>query len=101
MNRKKLGNLIREMKQMRRAPQSARSLESLASRLRRKKYTKRGKEPLWVSDEFPHLPPVAIPHHGGRDLAPGTRDSILDQLEDDVHEWDAKLADGEDSELLE
>ncbi len=50
---------------------------------------------------FAHLPPLAIPHHGGRDLAPGTRDSILDQLEDDVHEWDVKLADDEDSELLE
>ena len=32
--------------------------------LGRKKETKRGKEPMWVSREFDRLFPAAIPHHG-------------------------------------
>jgi len=94
MNRKKLNKLGLELSQRRRAPQKAESLESLAIRLGRKKFRgKRGKEPIWLSDVFDDLPPLSIPHHGGRDLAPGTRDSILDQLEDDWRAWDMTLDD--------
>jgi hypothetical protein len=59
---------------------------------------KRGKEPMWESTEFDELYPLSIPHHGGRDLAIGTKNSILDQLEGDVCAWEARLADDEDEE---
>jgi hypothetical protein len=55
----------------------------------------RGKEPIWVSTEFEDLFPLSIPRHGGRDIAPGTKDSILDQLELDVISWDERLAEEE------
>jgi len=35
--------------------------------------------------------PLSIPHHGGRDLAPGTRNSILNVLEADVLAWEERL----------
>ena len=46
---------------------------------------------MWQSTEFPELFVLAIPRHGGRDLAPGTRRSILDQLEEDVLAWEEKI----------
>lgn len=76
---------------MRRSPQKAAALESVARRLGRRR-VKRGKEPMWQSIEFESLFPLAIPHHGGKDLAPGTRNSILDQLEDDVLAWEERFA---------
>jgi hypothetical protein len=54
---------------------------------------KRGREPMWESTEFEELFVLSIPHHGGRDLAPGTRNSILDQLENDVLAWEERLRD--------
>jgi hypothetical protein len=51
----------------------------------------RGKHPMWESQEFPTLPPLSIPDHAGRDLARGTKASILDQLEEDVLAWEEKL----------
>jgi hypothetical protein len=94
MTRKKLNKLWQEISRMRRAPQNADALESLATRLGRKKRRgKRGKEPIWLSDAFLNLSPLSIPHHGGRDLAHGTKESILDQLEDDWLAWDIFLDD--------
>lgn len=90
MNRKKLDELKRELAQRRRSPQKAAALEAVARRLGRRP-VKRGKEPMWQSDEFDHLYPLSIPHHGGRDLAIGTKNSILDQLEDDVLAWEERL----------
>ena len=52
---------------------------------------KRGKEPIWESTEFAELYPLAIPDHGGRALAIGTKNSILDQLEDDILAWEHRL----------
>jgi hypothetical protein len=97
MNRKRLNKIKREIAQARRAPQKARQLEELAQRLGRKMVT-RGKEPVWESQAFNDLFPLAIPRHGGRDLAPGTQRSILDQLEDDVAAWDQVLEDEIDDE---
>ncbi|MBV9636642.1 MAG: type II toxin-antitoxin system HicA family toxin [Methylobacteriaceae bacterium] len=59
---------------------------------------KRGKEPMWESAEFDELYVLAIPRHGNRDLAPGTKKSILDQLEDDVLAWEERLGDDEGKE---
>lgn len=95
MNRKRLDKVRRLLGQARRSQQKARDLEKLARMLGRKQ-DKRGKEPTWVHDELP-VYPLSIPHHGGRDLAPGTRNSILDVLEDDLLAWEEmlRLADDE------
>lgn len=90
MNLKKLEGIEQQIAQMRRSPQKARDLESLAQSLDRIK-SKRGKEPTWVSVKFSSLSPLSIPHHGGRDLSIGTRNSILTQLEDDIAEWHREL----------
>jgi len=49
---------------------------------------------MWESTEF-DLFVLSIPHHGGRDLAPGTKKSILDQLEDDLLAWEERLGEDE------
>lgn len=83
MDRKKLDRIKRSIEQARRSPQKARGLESIAKQLGREKVN-RGKEPTWESP-LPGRPPLSIPHHGGgRDIPIGTRNSILDFLEDDV-----------------
>ena len=82
MNKKKLDRITLRIMQARRSPQKARDLERIANQLGRTKVN-RGKEPRWESD-LPGRPPLSIPHHGGRDIAIGTRNSILDFLEDDV-----------------
>jgi hypothetical protein len=92
MDRKKLDKISRALAQLRRSPQNARSMENLAKRLGRKR-VKRGKEPVWESQVFAQLYPLAIPKHGGRDLAPGTKNNILDQLESDVFAWECKIDD--------
>ena len=100
MNQRRLAKLREELEALRRAPQKARALESLARRLGRK-LVKRGKEPMWESTEFDELYVLAIPHHRGRDLSPGVRNSVLAQLEDDILAWEEKLLeddDGPDSE---
>lgn len=74
------------MKRLRKTPQNARSIQKLAKALGRV-IVKRGSEPNWINPKFPTLRPVSIPDHGGKDLATGTKNSILDQLEDDLNEW--------------
>ena len=59
---------------------------------------RRGKEPTWVHDELP-VYPLSIPHHGGRDLATGTRNSILNVLEADVLAWEERLGPDGDEEM--
>lgn len=99
MKRRSLNKLRREIDALRRSPQKARALENVAKRLGRKR-VKRGKEPTWESQEFAELYPLAVPHHGGRDLAPGTKNSILDQLEDDLLAWEARLTKEEEQDEL-
>jgi hypothetical protein len=64
----------------------ASQLESFARRLGRRR-AKRGKEPTWVSDDFPDIRPVSIPSHRG-DLNRFTAGSILDQLEADLDRYE-------------
>jgi predicted RNA binding protein YcfA (HicA-like mRNA interferase family) len=91
MNRKKLEKLRREIEQRRASPQKATAIERLARKLGRRK-VKRGSEPTWESD-LPGVYPMGIPHHGNKDLAPGTRNNILNQLEEqDLAAWEAKLS---------
>jgi len=92
MNRKKLNKLKIELDRLRKSPQKAITLKKLAESLGRIP-VKRGKEPNWESNVFDHLPPISIPDHGGRDLTIGTRNSILNQLEDDLLAWDESLED--------
>jgi hypothetical protein len=98
MNRRTLDRITRLLINARRSQQKARDLERLARMLGRKQ-DKRGKEPTWVHDELP-VYPLSIPHHGGRDLAPGTRNSILNVLDGDVIAWEERLG-PEDEENLE
>jgi hypothetical protein len=98
MNRGRLDRIKRLLGQARRSQQKARDLETLARMVGRRQ-DRRGKEPTWVHDELP-VHPLSIPHHGGRDLRPGTRNSILNVLEDDVIAWEERLG-PEDDEGLE
>jgi hypothetical protein len=100
MNRKRLNKLKRQLFQLRRTSVRAADVEALAIELgRMKRKGKRSKEPTWVSTEFGNLFPLAIPHHGSRDLTIGTKNSILSQLELDIAEWEQRLyeKDGDES----
>ncbi len=71
-------------------------MEKFAKALGRKK-SKVGKEPTWINEKFPNLPPVSIPHHSV-DLNRFTAGGILDQLENDLEklEMEEKRKDKED-----
>lgn len=90
MNRRKLNKLWRTVQGLRRQSPKALELQRVARQLGRKK-VKRGKEPVWESLDFQHLPALSIPDHGGRDLTPGVLHSILNQLEDDLNSWDERV----------
>lgn len=96
MTPNKLKKLRGEFAELRRAPQKALALEKLAKSLGRKK-VKRGKEPNWESARFPDLPPLSIPHHGGKDLSIGVRNGLLIQLQDDIDAWENLLEDEVDA----
>jgi hypothetical protein len=93
MNRRKLSKLRREWEQMWRSPQKASALSSLARRLGRTRVN-RGKHPMWES-KFEHLFVLSIPDHGQKDLPPGTRNVILNELENDLLAWDEWLSEHE------
>jgi hypothetical protein len=99
MKRRKLQKLAKELERLRRSPQKAKALQALASRLGRKL---RGgaKHPMWVNTEF-KLPPLAIPDHKGRDIPPGTKSSILNQLEEDLAAWELRVEDDSSDEFVE
>jgi hypothetical protein len=46
---------------------------------------------MWESVPFPELRPLSIPDHKGRDMPRGTKNSILDQLEEDLLAWEQRL----------
>lgn len=94
MNRKQLRDIGRKIEEYRRSQPKAKDLEALAKALGRK-LANRGKEPTFASTEFPYLRPLSIPNHKGRDLAIGTKNSILVQMEDDMIEWDERLSEKE------
>ena len=90
MNRKKLNKLWRTVEGLRRLSPKALEIQKVAKQLGRK-LVKRGKEPVWESLEFQSLRPLSIPDRGGRDLTPGVKHSILNQLEDDLTSWDERI----------
>lgn len=91
MNRKKLIKIKQEVNGFRnRGGVKSSEIESLAKRLGRTK-SDRGKEPTWINSQFPHLRPLSIPHHGSKDLNKYTAGSILDQLEEDIEQWEEVL----------
>jgi hypothetical protein len=91
MDAKKLAEIRDEIAAARRKPQSQSDLADLAGRLGRiRRKGRKGKEPTWVT----HLPgcfPLSIPNGKGRDLPPGTKKSVLNQLEGDVEAWEMLL----------
>jgi hypothetical protein len=91
MTRRQLETIRRNMQALRRSQPKAKELRGLASRLGRKR-VRRGKEPTYESEAFPHLRPLAIPNHKGRDMPTGTKNSVLTQLEDDWDAWDEALS---------
>ena len=95
MDRRKLEKLRDELEAMRRSSIRAADVESLASKLGRRKVSKKGKEPRWDQIELTGLYPLTIPHHGGKDFRPGTKKSLLDQLEGDIEAWEAYLSESE------
>jgi hypothetical protein len=67
---------------------SASEVQELAVGLGRTKFTGRGKEPTWINASLTHLRPLSIPDHGGgKDLKVGTKNSILNQLQEDIDAW--------------
>lgn len=78
---REIEELHRELR-LRKAVQ-AREIEELAQKLGRKQHH-RGKEPAWISTEFPSLYPITIPRHGKSDLKIGTKNNILRQLQEDI-----------------
>lgn len=91
MNRRKLNKIKQEVDGFRaRGGIKSSELESLARRLGRDRSI-RGKEPTWVNKQFPYLRPLSIPHHGSRDLNKYTAGGILDQLEEDIEQWEEVL----------
>jgi len=90
MNRKKLNKLWRQIEGMRSTSLKAIEIQRLAKQLGRER-VKRGKEPTWESREFQGLRALSIPDHGGKDLSPGVKQSILNQLEDDLISWDERI----------
>jgi|RhiMetdeSRZDD1v2_1073273.scaffolds.fasta_scaffold445779_2 hypothetical protein len=89
MKSAKLRKLKRRIGQLRGSSVKPRKLESLAQALGRQR-AKRGSEPTWVSSVFPDLRPLSIPHHS-KEVKRFTAESILDQLEMDVHRWEEEL----------
>lgn len=87
MNQKKLNKLVLELASLRQGRHKAASFQGLAGRLGRHQNTKRGKEPMWESDPFPDLFPLAIPDHGGRDISPGVQRQLLNLMEEDLARW--------------
>ncbi len=89
MNARKIGKIEKELYNLRRkSVVTTAELQSLAKSLGRRKLTGaqvRGKEPGWVSNEFPQLRPISIPFHGNNSsVAPGTAKNILNDLEEDI-----------------
>jgi hypothetical protein len=91
MDFKRLNTLKRRHVALRKgADITRRALVSLAKSFGRKP-SPRGKEPTYVS-EFFALRPLAIPSH--RIIKEYTAKSILDQLEEDIFQWEEYLKKG-------
>jgi len=96
MKRKALEKAKRKHKALRGSSARAADLIALASVLGREAVAGRGKEPTFLSRDFPDLRPLTIPKHGGKDLKTGTKNSILNQLEDDISRHEMELGEDDD-----
>lgn len=99
MNRKKLTEIRRELKEIYKSPHNRkyRDLVSIAEQLGRKEKN-RGKEPTFERDDNPILcPPLTIPKHSG-DMRPKTVRSVAGQLLNDVDVWDIFLMETENDQ---
>ncbi len=96
MTPQKLERIRRDLAALRRGMHKARKFENLAGRLGRQRVD-RGKHPMWESAVFDELDALSIPRHGGKDIPKGTKGSILNQLEDDIHAWEERLLRKENS----
>jgi hypothetical protein len=91
MNSRRLAKLQRQLDSLRgQGGVNRRDVESLARALGRRR-VQRGKEPTWDSVVFPESRSVTIPSHSG-DLNRFTKDSILDQLEEDIERWEEEVS---------
>jgi hypothetical protein len=91
VDKKRIDKLRREIERSRRKGGiKGRELRKIAGALGRS-LGKRGKEPTWVSEQFPTRP-LSIPGHPG-DLNRNTAGAILDQLEQDLDEIEEKMDD--------
>jgi hypothetical protein len=90
MDKKKLERLERKIENMRLRLANIRASEliSLAEALGRVK-SKRGKEPVYVSELLPESTPISIPNHPGS-LNRYTAGNILDALEKDIFSLEEK-----------
>jgi hypothetical protein len=85
----KLGKLRKRLNSLEgRGSVKSAEIEALAVALGRVRH-KRGSEPTWVNESYPHLRPVSIPHHT-RDLNRFTARAILRQLEEDLAALEAE-----------
>ena len=91
MTKTRLNRLKRKIANLRARSAGIRTRElvSVANGLGRRS-AQRGKEPTYVSDQFPNLRPISIPSHS-KPLKRFTAMSILDRLEDDVAAWEEVL----------
>src|SRR5436309_11340066 len=91
MDKKKLGKLRRELKQLRAGKHNIKTadLTRFAGKVGRKQDRSRGKEPTYVSVAFPELNPLSIPGH--KTVNPYTADSIMDIFEADLDKWEDSL----------
>ena len=93
MTKKRLNGLIRKLDDLRSAPANitSRELISIAKSLGRRRKKKRRGEPIYISIIFPQLSPLRIPQHPGA-LKPLTALSVLNQLDEDIHQWEEDLS---------
>ncbi len=95
MDAKRLAKIREDIAAARRKPQTQGDLAALASRLgRTRRKGRKGKEPTWIT-LLPGLFPLSIPNAKRGDLAPGTKNKILNHLEDDVAAWELILEEQE------
>lgn len=100
MDKRKLGKLEKQLRQLRGRVGNIkpRELEKFARALGREADNTKGKEPTYKSTAFNDVRPVSIPHHGSKNLKPGTANNILDFLEGDIAKFREQLDDDERDE---
>src|SRR5437867_4284922 len=101
MDKKKISNLRRELKQLRAGKYNLKTkkLTRFAGKIGRKPDTTRGKEPTYVSESFPELNPLSIPGH--KAVNPFTADNIMDTFEADLDKWEDRLEEQEAKQAKE